>query len=335
MKAIKKVLFVHADDRSLAPLFKAIFQRAVVTDPILSTADLQVDCAGIELPGTVMTEGTPPEYTLRSVLSSIGIKGFQHSSKNVRTHPELVRWADLILVPRSSEEDLLCLDFGEAWSKTIRMDCYCGKYKVDKRLSLSGGRTEDIYLSAAETFMATLPDLIDNVKSSYASAVIAKGISINRGIAVGNAFIAKRGRDLQGFDEGSILVVDRPGTFLFRDIDEAMAISIIKKFVESPVITDNEEVVINEFKASLKSLNKKKASNTWLGDGLSAFSALLPGAKALICSRGLHCGEHLAIHHNIPCVSSCVGATESIVTGQAIVVDAGRGEVYDTALLQN
>ena len=180
--------------------------------------------------------------------------------------------------------------------------------------------------------MAILPDLIDNVKSSYASAVIAKGISRNRGVAVGNAFIAKRGRDLQGFDEGSILVVDRPGTFLFRDIDEAMAISIIKKFVESPVITDNVEVVINEFKASL---NQNTASSTWLGDGLSASSALLSGAKALICSRGLHCGEHLAIHHNIPCVSSCVGATESIVTGQAIVVDAERGEVYDTALLQN
>ena len=50
--------------------------------------------------------------------------------------------------------------------------------------------------------------------------------------------------------------------------------------------------------------------------------------------RGRHDGEHMAIGHHIPCISSCVGATEYIANGQVVVVDAGRGEVYDALLLQ-
>ncbi len=108
---------------------------------------------------------------------------------------------------------------------------------------------------------------------------------------------------------------------------------LIKKFIESPVLTDNVEDMVNEFVASLKG-KLKKQSNMWLKDGGSAFHAVLTRAKALICSHGRHSGESLAASMKIPCISSCVGATESITTGQAIVVDAERGEVYDVSLLQ-
>ena len=40
MKAIKHVLFVDKDDRSLSPLFEAIVQQPARTDSVLSTAGL-------------------------------------------------------------------------------------------------------------------------------------------------------------------------------------------------------------------------------------------------------------------------------------------------------
>jgi len=37
MKAIRKILFFHGDDDSLGPIFKAIFQREILDDPVLVT----------------------------------------------------------------------------------------------------------------------------------------------------------------------------------------------------------------------------------------------------------------------------------------------------------
>ena len=67
----------------------------------------------------------------------------------------------------------------------------------------------------------------------------------------------------------------------------------------------------------------------------AAFTALLAKAKGIVCSRGRHMGESCATSMKIPCISSCVGATERISTGQTIVIDSGRGEVYDASLLHN
>ncbi len=123
MKAVKKILFVHADDNSLGPIFKAILQKELQADPVLATAGLQVDSVGTE-----GGDGEPLQQSVRSALKSMGIQEFEHTSKNIWGRPDLVKWADLILVPSLLEEDILCLNFTEAWSKTLPVECYCGQY---------------------------------------------------------------------------------------------------------------------------------------------------------------------------------------------------------------
>ena len=113
-----------------------------------------------------------------------------------------------------------------------------------------------------------------------------------------------------------------------------LATNIIKKFGGKTTSTIINE--INEFMA--KSGGKPKDTphaDEANGSGMGAFNAVLGKSKALICSRGRHGGEISAQGFKIPCVSSCAGATEQIASGQAIVVDAGRGEVYDVRHLQN
>ena len=330
MKAVKKILFAHGDDNSLGPIFKAIFQMTISADPILAITGLKIDSVGIE-----SSEGEPLQQFVHSALKSTGIQEFEHTSKNIWLHQDLVRWADLILVPSLLEEDMLCLKFTEAWSKTLPVECYCGQYYTKTRFHPgTAPQTEDECRVAADTFKELLPYVINKLKDSYANALIARGVSMYKGTVIGKAFVVKKGKDLERFEENSILVVDRPGAILYREIDKTMAANIIKKFVDSPVLTDNIEDLVSEFKALLKG-KTKEASHKWLMDGGSAFSAVLRRAKALICCRGRHSGEILAKELKIPCISSCVGATECIATGQVIIVDAGRGEVYDASLLQN
>lgn len=50
-----------------------------------------------------------------------------------------------------------------------------------------------------------VPDLIGRIKDSYANALIAQGVVINKGTAVGNAYIAKYGKDLYNFTSGNSL----------------------------------------------------------------------------------------------------------------------------------
>ena len=330
MKAIKKILIVHADDSSLGPIFKAIFQSELSADPTLATAGLQVDSVGIE-----GSDGEPLHYSVDSALKSMGVQEFEHTSKNIWLHQDLVRWADLILVPSLWEENILCLNFTAAWSKTLPVECYCGQYYA--KIGFHPGtapHTEDECRASADSFKKLLPDVINKLKDSYADALIARGINMYEGTVIGKAFIVKQAGDLERFEEANILVIDRPGAILYQSMDKAMATNIIKKFVESPVLPDNIKDLVIEFEASLKG-KTKEASHKWLMDGGSAFSAVLRRAKALICCRGRHSGEILAKELKIPCISSCVGATECIATGQVIIVDAGRGEVYDAALLQN
>ena len=329
MKAIRNVLFVHADDNSLGPIFKAILQREPSTDPVLATAGLRIDSAGFEA-----GEEESLRHSVRSALKAIGIQEFEHTSKNIWLHQDLVRWADLILVPSLLEEDLLCLKFNEAWSKTLPVECYCGQYRTETRFHPgTTPQTEGELRAATDVFKELLPHVINSLKDSYASALIATGISMNQGTAIGTAYVARRGRELQDFTEGNVLVIDRAGTLMFKDVNEAVATSIINKFIQSPVVTSNMQDIMNDF---LKSLEGKAAGEQkWLASGLGAFEAVLTKAKALICSRGRHGGEIAAKELRIPCISSCVGATERIATGQTVVVDAGRGEVYDASLFQN
>lgn len=330
MKAVKKILFAHGDDNSLGPIFKAILQRETSVDPVLATTGLRVDSVGFD-----SNEGESIPQSVRSVLTAMGIQTFEHTSKNILLHQDLVSWADLILVPSLKEEDLLCLNYAEAWSKTLPVECYCGQYRVETGFHAGyAPENEDECRVTADIFSKILPYVIDKVKDSYTSALTATGVSICKGTAIGKAYVVKKFRDLESFEEGCILVIDRPGTILFRGLDKTMAGNIIKKFVESPVLTDDPRDIVNELLAPIKGKPEKHA-NFWMKDGLGAFRAVLTRARALICSRGRHSGENFANSMKIPCISSCVGATERIFTGQTIVIDAGRGEVYDASLLQN
>lgn len=326
MNAVRRILLVHADDSSLGPTFKAIFQRELSADPILATAGVQVDSVGIE-----GGDGEPLQQSVRSALKSIGIREFAHTSKSIWLHQDLVRWADLILVPSLLEEDILCLNFTEAWSKTLAVECYCGQYYAKTGFHLgTAPQTEDEFRASANTFKKLLPDVINKLKDSHADALIARGISMCKGTAIGKAFVVKQARDFERFEEGSILVIDRPGTILYRSADKTMAANIIKKFGGKTT-----GAMISEFVAKLEGKTAEVSyTSEPSGNGMAAFHAVLAKAKALICSRGRHGGEISAKELKIPCISSCVGATDYIATGQIIAVDAGRGEVYDASLLQ-
>ncbi len=324
MKAIMKILFFHGDDDSLGPIFKAIFQRQILDDPVLVTAGLRLDSVGNG------SEGEPLQESVCSALRSMGIQEFEHTSKNIWLHRDLVQWADLILVPSLLEEDILCLNFREAWSKILPIECYCGQYYTETRFHPgTAPQTEEECRIAADTFKKLLPHVIDKVKDSYAKALIVRGVSIYAGIVAGKAFVVKQAGDLESFEEDSILVIDRPGTILYQEIDEAKATNIIKKFGGKTT-----GAMLAEFEAKLEGKTVEPSSINWSGDGFAAFQAVLTKAEALICSRGRHGGEISAKALKIPCVSSCVGATEYIVNRQVIVADAGRGEVYDASLLE-
>jgi len=218
---------------------------------------------------------------------------------------------------------------------SLPIGCYCGNYAI----TLSDEATDKEYLSASEAFNALLPDLISRIKDSYVNALIAKGVGLNKGTAIGNAYIAKYGKDLYNFTKGNILVIDRAGTLMFRDIDKdkAIATSIIEKFAEPSTVIGDLEEAVKQFLAKLEKKPSGKESEKQIvtADGLSAFREVLANARALICSRGRHSGEILAKMLNIPCISSCVGATDQIVNGQLIVIDAEWGNVYDASVLRS
>lgn len=326
MKAIRKVLFFHGDDDSLGPMFKAIFQKKILDDPVLVTAGLRLDSVGNG------SEGEPLKESVCSALKLIGIQEFEHTSKNIWLHRDLVRWADLILVPSLQEEDILCLNFREAWSKTLPVECYCGQYNTERRFHPgTKPETEDEYQVAADIFKGLFPYIINKLKDSFCDALVASGVPISGGIAVGEAFIVKQALDMEKFREGSIMIIDRPGALLYRELDETTAGNIIKKFGGKTT-----SAMINEFMAKLegKPVEEVASADEMKGDGFAAFNAVLTKTKALICSRGHHGGEISAKGLKIPCVSSCVGATERIASGQTIVVDADRGEMYDASLLR-
>ncbi len=328
MKAVKRILFAHSADNSLGPIFKATFRREVDSDPILSTAGVEIESAGLE-----GNEGELLQQSVSVTLKSIGIQGFEHRSKNIRLHQDLISWADIILVPSLLEEDLLCLNFREAWSKSLPIECYCGQYYAKMRFEPGyAPQSEDECQAAADIFKGLFPYIINKLKDSFCDVLIASGVPISGGIAAGEAFTVKQATDMEKFREGSILIIDRPGVLLYHELDETTAGNIIKKFGGKTTAS-----MINEFMAKLEGKPVEEAASVdeMKSDGFAAFTALLAKAKGIVCSRGRHMGESCATSMKIPCISSCVGATERISTGQTIVIDGGRGEVYDASLLHN
>ncbi len=200
MKAVKKILFAHDNDNYLGPIFKAVFQSEISRNPLLAAADLIIDSVGFE-----GGEGDPLPEVVRSALEAKEIIGFEHSSKNIWLHQDLVQWADLILVPSLLEEDLLCLNFKEAWSKTLQVECYCNRN--DGTTGFNPGyspRLDEECRAAVNVFMNLLPYIINRLKDSYCDALVARGVSIIKGTVKGEAFVVKQAQDLEKFQEGTL-----------------------------------------------------------------------------------------------------------------------------------
>ena len=85
-------------------------------------------------------------------------------------------------------------------------------------------------LGSCRYLQRTLPYTINKLKDSFCDALVASGVPISGGVAVGEAFIVKQVLDMEKFREGSILIIDRPGVLLYRELNKTTTDNIIKKF---------------------------------------------------------------------------------------------------------
>ena len=357
MKGIRKILFIHRVERPVNPLFEAILRQAVLSDLTLLTAGVCTDSAEIRLSSGDISEERQPLPAVQSALNSLGFRNYTYRSKDIRLQPQLIDWVDLILVPDIEVEDRLCRFFPQALSKTIELSVYVGKTlgdqaNIDKLQNGKVPESENDYLSIATTFQTLLPFLINRIKDTYTGHLIVKGKSfVNNkngpfGAAVlGNACIVRSGKDLLNFTPGNILVTDQLGSILKSDISKDTCIEVIDKLVTSPVFTTSKETQIKdkqEIKPTINSLQldgkkiikTKKLTKTnvqiLLTDVDNTIEILVKNAKAVVCSRGM--GG--TTFYDVPYIYSCIGATDLIHENQLIIVDSGRGEVYDPVALR-
>lgn len=218
MKEIKTILFVHRVDKPFNPLFEAILREAALSDSVLSTAGLCIESAEIGFPDDDLIEGNLMLPEIKSTLESLGFQSYYYSSKNIRLHPELIEWADAIFVPDLGVEDLLCLFYHNAWSKTIPMEDPSSSNKyLNYNVSFYDKDDNNVnYSSVAMAFKAFLPDIIDRVKDSFANHLVVKGRVLGKdGVTIiGNATVIRHKSDLANFTPGNILVADRLGAIL-------------------------------------------------------------------------------------------------------------------------
>lgn len=331
MKAIKKVLFFDAVDHCMEPIFHALFKKGRDSDAVLSNSGLKIISTGKR-----RRSGDPVEEDIKNSLKEAGIPDFTYAYTNLFDHPELIEWADLILVPTLLEEDMVCINFPEARSKTINILSYGQLPSESSKAKQVNGQPDNGYDSIINWFIYLMPILFGVIKDSYNGALVAKGQCIYPGTVLGPAFVAKSGKELEKFRAGSLMVIDRPGIFLSVNTKGSMNSSAIRRFNEpsreknSPVDLRKE---IDEFIEKFEGKRAKVANFLFPGSGFAYFRSAVDHAKGLIFCRGRNRGEMLASALRIPCISSCIGATAQISTGQAIIVDAGRGEIYDAARL--
>jgi len=346
MKAIKRILFVCSDIHLLNPLFQVILNQAVEADPILSVAEISVESAVISWPGAESVANYLPAPEMESALGEMGFSCKTNRSREIKLHPEILLWADSILVPGLMEEDMLCAFSHDAWSKIVQIESFCGKHEAGKQLLSydSLPKTKDYYSSMAAKFKELIPYLIGRIKDSLTNALIVKGIGMNKktawgsAIVIGRASVVRRGYDLENFVKENILVVDRLGAVLKGDIDTDLAVSVIKKFVETPDFYEDKVLEIKDklqhFEAMMKGGTVAPKRPRFFPDGENAIEIIVRNAKGIICSRGYHVNEVMNSPYHIPYISSCVGATQQIKDNQLIVMDTSRGEVYDASLLR-
>lgn len=333
MKAIKKILFFDAVDQCTEPIFQALFKKGQGSDAVLANSGLEIISTGRRC-----RSGDPIEEDIKMSLTAAGITDFTYLYTNLFDRPKLIEWADLILVPTLLEEDMVCINFPEARSKTINILSYGHPPSESSKVKRVNGQPDNGYDSIINWFSYLMPILFSVIKDSYGEALVAKGQCIYPGTVLGPAFVAKSGKELEKFKAGSLLVIDRPGIFLSVNINGAVNSRAIRRSNEpsmeknSPIDLKKE---IDEFIAKVEGNRAKAANFLFPGNGFAHFRSAVDHAKGLIFCRGRNRGEMLASALRIPCISSCIGATERLSTGQAIVVDAGRGEIYDAAHLLN
>jgi phosphohistidine swiveling domain-containing protein/protein-tyrosine-phosphatase len=346
MKEIKKVLFVCSEDCSLNPLFVAILQKAIKDDPILSVAGIRIDSAEISYPGMDLSQNDLSAHEIKSVLAELGFQNVGYQPKNIKMHPDVIEWADLILVPRLSDEDLLCLFYPDTWSKSIEIESFCGRYEVGKELLSYSNlpKNKEEYLSISKRFNELLPDLMNRIKDSYAYALIVKGKGMNQKTASGNATVIGRasvvrcGYDLINFVKGNILVVDRLGAVFKSSLNKDIAEAVIKKFIENPDFYKNKKLEVQDqlkaLEAVLTGKTVKLNESKVFPDDDNAIKVIVENASGIICSRGYHVYDVMNSPYHVPYLSCCVGATQLIKDNQLILMDVRRGEVYDASLLR-
>ncbi|MDD4793840.1 MAG: hypothetical protein PHU18_01160 [Dehalococcoidales bacterium] len=329
-KAIRKLLLLDKDGRSLGHLFKALFQQALDADPVLSFAGVTLECAGIGHPD-ILVEGKKVKREVQNALIKLGLPCSDELSKDIVFYPELVATADIIIVPTLAQEDGICLKYDNAWSKVVTLSSDSQTLAGINSIKLPEPATKLDYIAWAEWVKPVLNAITRMLKQSFAESVVVRGISKNKGIAVGEAHVARHGNDLIGFRRGNILVIDRAGTLMFNDLEAAttkelindvapnIEISSPKAFAESFDFTSNEK----------PSIKKTAPAN-----GLGVIKTILSRASAVVCS----CDDKYmqsAKFNDIPVLAYCVGATDRISQGQHIIVDADNGMVYDVSLLKH
>jgi len=331
MKAIKKILFFDAVDQCTEPIFQALFKKGQGSDAVLANSGLEIISTGKRC-----RSGDRVEEDIKRSLTAAEITDFTYLYTNLFDRPKLIEWADLILVPTLLEEDMVCINFPEARSKTISIMCYGQPLSESSKAKQVNGQPDNGYDSIIDWFSFIMPILFGVIKDSYSEALVAKGQCIYPGTILGPAFVAKSGKELEKFEEGSIMVIDRPGIFLSVNIGKTMDSTIRKK--SSKLSGEGQTAIdlkkeMDEFIAKVEGKRIGVAKFLFPGNGFIYFRNAVNGAKGLIFCRGRNRGEMLASALRIPCISSCIGATERLYTGQAIVVDAGRGEIYDASRL--
>ncbi len=309
MKRIKKILFANCEPGVIEELAGQLKQR-VIQDPVLKCAEVEIRQSFIE--------GSD--------------HGLYINDPSVQAN---VEWADLILASGLLEEDKLCVSFFEARSITLTLPS----------LIRPGERWQNDCASIDQL----LPIIIGRIKDSFSNAILAKGTALGKGTVVGTALVAKKMADLLDFQDGQILVMDRPGMVIFRECDDETLGALTKKYNSPGGTTLSIEEQLQQFAGKLgvpatsTQLNLPSNHKEPEPDRLpptvfpisvqGAFEAALGKSIAAVFSRGRHGGEVTARVRGIPCISCCVGATDVIKSGQRLVVDADRGEIFNQASL--
>lgn len=303
MKALKRVLILDRDGRSVGPLMGALLQQTINADPVLSLGSATVECAGIGLGAGNVVEGKQVKQQVVDALTALGIAAALGESMDIKKHEHMLRRADVIVAATLAEEDAVCLALDDAWSKTVTVQDSMTLIGVHSPIVPDHATVKD-YVEWAAFAKPVASALGRMLKQSYSSAVLARGICRKEGIATGKAHVARHSKDLIGFRRGEILVIDRAGTLMFQDMSDEVA-----------------QAVIETIDPGVKATN-----------GLEVLKLVVKRADAVVCSRD---DKYVTFpEQDTPRLAYCVGATDRISPGQAIVVDAEGGSVYSTALLE-